>query len=54
MVRNLAFILYVLSHVGAFFYYGQCLKKKKEKKTGTDMFTAVLYIAGRLNQTTLG
>lgn len=50
MVRNLAFILCVLSHVGAFFFFFitvNFLKNKKKKKTGKEMFTAVLHVVGK-------
>ena len=47
MVRNLAFILCVLSHVGAFFFFITVNFLKKKKKTGKEMFTAVLHVVGK-------
>lgn len=46
MVRNLAFILCVLSHVGAFFFF-ITVNFLKKKKTGKEMFTAVLHVVGK-------
>ena len=56
MVRNLAFILYVLSHVSAFFFImvNFLKKKKKKKKTGKEMFTAALHVVGKRNAASLG